>query len=209
MWDPVTATTSSTRTPAQQRVADELLSLHQQRPVADPSWAPELRRWIDEALVDHVPRIRQRRLWVGKSSVAGVLSCEAHYVGGRSDFRWTPRTARGEVIHRAIALTAAGSKAEPRDLAWAAIDQARATGGRSLATWLRGLPEADRVALAAEALPGIDGFLSTWPALQPSWRPVPEYPVAPTSPMAGSMSQGGWICRWEALGLTTAMRSSP
>lgn len=68
-------------------------------------------------------------------------------------------------------------EAEPRDLAWAAIDQAQLDGGRSIAAWLRDLPESHRVALVAEALPGIDGFLSNWPSLKAAWRPVPEYPV--------------------------------
>ncbi len=165
-------------TPAQQKVADELLCLTEDRPVADPSWAPELRAWIDEALADHVPRIREKRLWISKGTISGVLGCEANYVGGRGEFAWSPKTARGDIVHRAVALTAAGSNAEPRDLAWAAIDQAKAHGSRSLATWLRGLPAADRVALAAEALPGVDSWVTNWPPLRAAWRPVPEYPVS-------------------------------
>ncbi len=59
--------------------------------------------------------------------------------------------------HRAVAITAAGSEAEPRDLAWAAVEQAQREGGRSIGSWLRGLTETERLALVAEALPGIDG----------------------------------------------------
>jgi hypothetical protein len=127
----VTATTTML-TPAQQRVADELLCLTEPRPVADPSWAPELQSWIEDAVADYVPRIRERRLWISKGLISSVLGCEANHQGGQGDFAWSPRTARGDIIHRAVALTAAGSQAEPRDLAWAAIDQAKAHGSRSL-----------------------------------------------------------------------------
>ncbi len=170
-------TAPSPLTPAQLRVAGELLLLDEERPLADLSWAPELADWIDDALEHHRPYIRAERLWIGKSTISSVLGCEAHHDVGRGDFAWSSRTARGDIVHRAVAMAAAGSEAEPRDLAWASIDQAQLDGGGSLATWLRGLPEPQRVALVAEALPGIDSFITNWPPLKATWRPVPEYPV--------------------------------
>jgi hypothetical protein len=164
-------------TPAQQRVADQFLLIDEERPLADLSWASELADWIDDALENHRPHIRGERLWIGKTALSGVLGCEANHQAGRGDFAWSSRTARGDIVHRAVAMAAAGSEAEPRDLAWAALDQAQLDGGRSLATWLRDLPESQRVALVAEALPGIDSFLTNWPPLKSIWRPVPEYPV--------------------------------
>ncbi len=175
---PVTAATFIP-TPAQQRLTEDLLGLYEERPLANPSWAPELRSWLEAELADHVPRIRkQQRLWVGKSLMSDVLGCEANYQAGRSPFQWSAAAARGEIVHRAVALRVAGSNDEPRDLTWAAIEQAQANGSASLASWLRELPAPDRAALATESLPGIDRFVSTWPAIPASWRPVPEYPVA-------------------------------
>lgn len=170
--------TASRLTPTQQRVADELLALGQERPVADLSWATALAESIDEALDGIVNHSRDRPLWLSKGTISGVLGCEANHLAARDDFEWTPRTARGEIAHRAVALAAAGSDAEPRDLARAAIDQAQRGGTRSMGSWLRGVAETERLALVAEALPGIDGFLTCWPPLKAIWRPVPEYPIA-------------------------------
>lgn len=163
-------------TPAQQRVADELLGIGQPRPIADLAWATDVAESIDNALEGIVSHTPDRPLWVGKGTLSGVLACEAGYVA-REAFEWSTKTARGEIIHRAVAMTAAGSQAEPRDLAWAAIQQAQREGGRSIGSWLRGLSETERLALVVEALPGIDGFLTSWPPLQSSWHPVPEYPL--------------------------------
>lgn len=166
-----------TLNPAQQRVAEELLGLGQERPLADLSWGPELADWIDDALEDHANELGSERLWVGKGTISGVLGCEANHLAEREPFAWSPHIAKGEIVHRAVALAAAGSEAEPRDLAVAAIDQAQLGGSKSIASWLRTLPDNQRVALVAEALPGIDGFLTSWPPLRAAWRPVPEYPV--------------------------------
>lgn len=164
-------------TPVQVRVGGELLRLGQERPMADLSWAPSLADWIDHALEDHSAELGSERLWVGKSAISGVLGCEANHLAEREPFAWSLPTAKGEIVHRAVALAAAGSEAEPRDLAVAALDQAQLEGSRSIASWLRTLPDAQRRALVAEALPGIDGFLASWPPLKSAWRPVPEYPV--------------------------------
>lgn len=167
-------------TPVQQRVAGDLLALGEERPVADPSWGPELAAWIDDALVEHAPLVGPRQLWVSKGSIAGVLGCETHHLATKGDFAWTTDIAKGVVIHHSIALAAAGSQAPPRDLAYAAIDQARSAGGRSLGTWLRDLSEHETAALVAEAVVGIDGFLSAFPPLKAAWHPVAEFPVAAT-----------------------------
>lgn len=98
----------------------------------------------------------------------------------KDDFAWTVEIAKGTVVHHAIALAAAGSDAPPRDLAYAAVHQAKTTGGRSLGRWLSDLSGEERVALVAEAVVGIDGFLDAFPPLKAAWHPVPEYPVAAT-----------------------------
>ncbi len=173
-------TATSILTPAQQRVADDLLALGQERPVADISWGPELADWIDDALVGHAPRVGPKQLWVSKGSISGILGCETNYLVTKDDFAWSNDIAKGVIVHHSIALAAAGSEVPPRDLAYAAIDQAQTTGGRSLGTWLEGLSGQQRVALVAEAVVGIDGFLSAFPTLKASWHPVPEFPVAAT-----------------------------
>jgi hypothetical protein len=170
----------TTLTLAQQRAANDLLSLGEQRPAADLSWGPGLAAWIDDALAEHVDRVGSRQLWVSKGSVSGVHGCEASYLATKGDFTWTIDIAKGVVIHHAIALAAAGSKAPPRDLAYAAMDQVGASGGRSLGTWLIGLSDQQRVEVVAGAVVGIDGFLSAFPPLRAAWHPVAEYPVSAT-----------------------------
>ncbi len=170
----------ATQTLTQKRVSDELLGLGQERPLVDLSWAPELADWIDDALVPHSLRVGQDQLWITKGALAGVFGCEENYVHTKNDFEWSTEVAKGIIVHHAIALSAAGSEAPPRDLAYAAVRQAQSAGGRSLGAWLTGLSDEERVALVAEAVVGIDGFLSAFPALKASWNPVAEFPVAAT-----------------------------
>lgn len=174
------ATDLTILTPTQQRVAEGLLGLGHERPVADLSWGPELADWIDDALIEHGPRVGPGQLWVSKGSISGVHGCEAHHIVTKGDFAWTNETAKGVDVHHAIALAAAGSNAPPRDLAYAAVGQAEAIGGRSLGAWLRDRSDQDRVALVADAVVGIDGFLSAFPPLKAAWHPVAEFPVGAT-----------------------------
>lgn len=167
-------------TPTQQRVTEELLSLGEERPIVDPLWGSELADWIDDALIDHSPRVGPEQLWVSKGSISSVHSCETNHVLTKGDFAWSNEVAKGVVVHHAIALAAAGSGAPPRDLAYAALDQAERAGGKSLASWIRGRSDEERVALVAEAVVGIDGFLSAFPPLKAAWHPVPEFPVGAT-----------------------------
>lgn len=167
-------------TPVQQRVADDLLALGDERPIADLSWAPELADWIDDALTEHSPRVGPRQLWLSKGALSGVHGCESNYLVSQGDFAWTNEIAKGTIVHHAIALAAAGSDAPPRDLAYAALDQASTKGSRSLGAWLKNLPEQQKVALVADAVVGIDGFLSAFPPLKAAWHPVAEYPVVAT-----------------------------
>jgi hypothetical protein len=163
-------------TPLQQRVADDLLSLGVARPVAEP-WGEGLADWIKEALREHAGLIRGERLYLGKSAIAGVLACEARHVAPQEPFCWTRRTARGEIIHRAIALASAGEKSGPHELTAGALDEAMAAGS-SLGRWLGTQPGRTRVAVAAEAISGIEAFLSAWPPNGFGRGLVPEYPMA-------------------------------
>lgn len=168
-------------TSVQQRVAEELLGLGEERPVADLTWGPELADWIDDALADHSGRPGPDQWRVSKGVLSGVHGCEAHFLITKGDFTWSRQAAKGVVVHRAIALAAAGgSSGSARALAQAAIDQAREGDGRSLGGWLGRIDDEERAALVADAVPGIDGFLSAFPPLKATWNPVAEYPVSAT-----------------------------
>lgn len=168
-------------TPAQVRIAVGLLGLGEERPVADLDWASELADWIDDALTTHSGGPGPTRWTVTKASLAGVFGCEAHSVASRGQFAWNNRTAKGTVVHNAIALAAAGgATTSARILAEAAMDEAQRSGDKSLAAWLAGLGPAQRASLIAESVPPIDGFLSAFPPLRPAWNPIAEYPVAAT-----------------------------
>ncbi len=166
--------------PVQQAVADDLLDVGGERPIADLAWAHELSAWIEAELSDHASLVGPGQHRWGKGAIASILGCEANHLASVGDFRWTSAIAKGTIVHQAIALAAAGSEAAPRDLAYAALDQAASSGNRSLRTWLDALPDQDRVALAGDAVVGIDGFLSSFPPLQAGWRPVAEWPVSAT-----------------------------
>jgi len=166
--------------PLQERVAEELLGIGQERPAADLSWAPELRAWLDESLQEHTPLLGHRQLWVTKQAIAGVLGCEARHLATQDDFGWSREIAKGVVVHHAVALVAAGSMADPLDLADAGLNEARDQGGRSFRIWLSGLSEQERLALVSVAVADIDAFLAAFPPMQPGWNPVAEFSVRAT-----------------------------
>lgn len=171
---------STVLSPLQQRVADDLLGIGHERPTADLSWAPELRAWLDDSLRDHTPLVGPRQLWVTKRAMAGALGCEARHLATQDDFAWNREIAKGVVVHHAVALVAAGSMAEPLDLANAGLDEARDKGGRSLRSWLSDLSEQQRLALVSVAVADIDAFLATFPPMEAGWNPVAEFPVRAT-----------------------------
>jgi len=137
----------------------------------------ELAQWVDEALRRHAGHIQGERLFLGKAAIAGLLGCEARHLGPREDFRWSPRAARGEIVHRAVALALAGNKAESQGLVGAALDQAMATGTGGLSRWFSEQPETARAVVVTEAIPVVDAFVAAWPPIKPAWGLITEYPV--------------------------------
>ncbi len=138
-------------TPLQQQVADSLLSPEVERPTAEP-WAEELASRIDDALIAHAAHITGDPLFVSKGAISGVLACETAHLAPREPFQWGPLTARGEIIHRAAALAAAGADLDPHELATTALDEAL-SGSGSLSRWLRRQPERTRLAVVARRSP--------------------------------------------------------
>jgi len=163
--------------PMQLRVAEELLAVGQERPVADLSWATDLATWLDEELREHAGRIGPKQLWVTKSGVAGVLGCEARYAA-KDNFRWATGAAKGVIVHAAIALAVGGSHADAHDLADAAFDEA-ASGG-ALGAWLGNLSTQERTTLVTESVVEIAAFLGSFPPLGTASNVAAEYPLATT-----------------------------
>jgi len=162
--------------PTQLRVAEELLAVGQERPVADLSWATDLASWLDEELHEHAGRIGPRQLWVTKSAIAGALGCEAQYVATKHDFRWTTGAAKGVIVHAAIALAVGGSGADAHDLANAAFDEAASEG--ALGAWLSTLSVEERAMLVTESVVEIAAFLGSFPPLGTASNVAAEYRLA-------------------------------
>lgn len=163
--------------PVQLRVAEELLAVAEERPVADLSWAADLAARIEDGLQGHTARIGPAHMWVTKSAIAGALGCEAHYVATKDDFRWSRQSVKGVIVHGAIALAAGGSDAEAHDLADAAFDEAVHAGGRSLGLWVAALSHDERATLVAESVVDIAAFLCSFPPLDRALHAFAEYPL--------------------------------
>ena len=163
--------------PAQRR-ALELLG----RPAVPPPPAPEglIARLVTEletGLADLTPHLAGERLHVNKHALARIHACERHYLGTHTEFEWSPRTARGSVVHKAVQLTINWrGEPHPPDL----VDEALAIlvdGDDGLARWLGGAGEAARAELRSEAVDLVSAFQECFPPLKSSWRPVTETPV--------------------------------
>ncbi len=132
---------------------------------------------LEGALADVVGHLGGERLVVTKHDLARIHTCERHYLGTRPRFEWTPRTARGSLVHKAIQLTLNWQgEPHPSEL----VDEALARlvdDDSSLADWLGGLTEGVRADLRSEAVDLVSVFQECFPPLEASWRPVTETPV--------------------------------
>jgi hypothetical protein len=165
--------------PAQRRVFELL-----RRPAAGDGAGPvpegladDLLARLEAALTDVVGHLGGERLVVTKHDLARIHTCERHYLGTRSLFEWTPRTARGSLVHKAIQLTL-NWQGEPHPSQL--VDEALARlvdDDTSLAQWLGGLTEGVRADLRSEAVDLVSAFQECFPPLEASWRPVTETPV--------------------------------
>jgi len=165
--------------PAQHRVEHELLDRGHttERPTFDPAVAAGLRARLEEALAPAAAALAEP-LWVGKTALAQVHSCEANYLAER---RWDGLTlamAVGEVTHRAIRLAVA-TEGDPTPLALVdhALTEATADEAGNLGGFLAALAPARRNELRADAGNGVATFLECWPPLHASWWPRPELRV--------------------------------
>src|SRR5438067_794919 len=90
--------------PAQRRVYDLL------RRTGDPPPAPEglaahVVTEVEAGLADVADLLGGEPLHVTKHALARIHACERHHFETHRKFEWSPHTARGSVIHKAIQLS--------------------------------------------------------------------------------------------------------
>jgi hypothetical protein len=160
--------------PMQQAVVDTLGK--------SPDWTPlptsvvdAVRTMLHDQLAGIAPRFsKDNPLWLSKNKLTTIHGCEAHHVATRDSFAWTPITARGTVLHKAVELgvhwRGDSSPAEIVDEAIARL----ADSNNNVADFLIGLSPGDAAQLRGYAVDLYTRFEECFPKLKPSWRPVTE-----------------------------------
>ena len=169
--------------PAQQEVVTLLGAPRDARPEFDPSLRDELRVHLEDRLEPLLERIGadsfdDDNLFLNKFALTQVLGCERKFLAQRSEpFAWSPPTARGTVMHKAIELSVHWrGEAVPLAL----VDEAVASlqnADKSIADYLTTCSEPERAELRAGAGAAMTQFLECFPPLKPAWRPATESPI--------------------------------
>ena len=169
--------------PAQQEVVSLLGAPKGARPEFEPGLRDELRARLEdrlEPLVEHIGSnaFDNDTLFLSKFTLTQVLGCERKFMAGRSEpFEWSPPTARGTVMHKAIELSVHW-RGEPSPLAL--VDEALASlqnADKSIGDYLKSCTETERTELRAAAGSTMTQFLECFPPLKPAWRPTTESPI--------------------------------
>jgi hypothetical protein len=163
--------------PAQLRALEQLGRPASPLPPAPPGLGDRVRGTLESALSGHVSDLGGERLHVNKYALARVHACERHFLGARSGFEWSARTARGSIVHKAVQLTI-NWQGDPHPSLL--VDEAIAIlvdGDNDLAAWLGGLGDAARADLRSEAVDLVSAFQECFPPLKAAWRPVTETAV--------------------------------
>ena len=169
--------------PAQQEVVSLLGAPKGARPEFEPGLRDELRAGLEdrlEPLVEHIGSnaFDNDTLFLSKFTLTQVLGCERKFMAGRSEpFEWSPPTARGTVMHKAIELSVHW-RGEPSPLAL--VDEALASlqnADKSIGDYLKSCTETERTELRAVAGSTMTQFLECFPPLKPAWRPTTESPI--------------------------------
>jgi hypothetical protein len=162
--------------PAQQDLVDLLGAKVEERPVFDAALRHELRAELEEALEPVIGDTTvDEPVFVSKHTLSGVHGCEGrHLADAALAFAWSPATARGAVVHKAVELSVHWrGELVPLDL----VDEAMArlaNDDRSISDWLRTCDEGDRAELRAVAGERVTTFLECFPPLSSRWVPVTE-----------------------------------
>ena len=169
--------------PAQQEGVSLLGAPKGARPEFEPGLRDELRAGLEdrlEPLVEHIgsDAFDDDTLFLSKFTLTQVLGCERKSMAERSEpFEWSPPTARGTVMHKAIELSVHW-RGEPSPLAL--VDEALASlqnVDKSIGDYLKSCTETERTELRAGAGSTMTQFLECFPPLKPAWRPTTESPI--------------------------------
>jgi hypothetical protein len=159
-------------TPTQQRVLDQI-RLEPTPLVFDEEFVDEIVQHITEELADFSVRLAGEKLFVSKSFLSRVHSCEAYHLAP-SDFSWSPATAKGFVAHKAIELGVhwQGEPA-PAQLVDEAIARL-ADSSSQRGDWIAALTEADHAELRGFAIERVTRFMQDFPPLPANAHPITE-----------------------------------
>ena len=169
--------------PAQQEVVTLLGAPREARPEFDPGLRDELRERLEARLEPLIARIESNdfdgdTLFLSKFTLTRVLGCERKFLAERSEpFGWSPPTARGTVMHKAIELSLHWrGESSPLVL----VDEAMASlanADRSIGDYLTACGESERAELRAGTGAAMTQFLECFPPLKAAWRPATESPI--------------------------------
>jgi hypothetical protein len=160
--------------PMQQAVVDTLGK--------SPDWTPlprevveAVRTYLTDQLSDVSSRFsREKPLWISKQRLNTIHGCEAHHLATKDTFEWTPLTARGTVLHKAVELGVHWKgEATPADV----VDEAIARlsdSSNNVADFLVAMTAGDRAQLRSFVVDLYTRFEECFPPLKPAWRPVSE-----------------------------------
>lgn len=155
--------------PAQRKVLDAIRVPRRERPLWDASMSDVVRGDLEAALAD--VDCGPRGLWVTKRSLSEVLGCEAYWTATQNaPFEWTPQTASGVLLVKAIELSAY-SDMGPEESAGAAVG-ALSRSDSSAAQYLKSLTEADRAEATATCAGLLVRLSESFPPILPAWRPA-------------------------------------
>ncbi|MDA3007784.1 MAG: PD-(D/E)XK nuclease family protein [Actinomycetota bacterium] len=145
---------------------------------------------VVEHLSDRLQAAGMADIFLNKTRIAGVLGCEARYVGDDS-FEWNVATATGTVAHRAIELGINWrDEPVPAELVDIAIELIIADG-RGPAVWLGSASPAECADLRGGATDAVVKFIETFPPIDPRSRPVVESSIR--WPVRGPIVFGGKV----------------
>lgn len=160
--------------PMQQAVVDTLGK--------SPDWTPlpsevidSVRNILHEQLGELSHRFsKDDALWISKQRLNTIHGCEAHHMATKDTFAWTPLTARGTVLHKAVELGVHWKgESTPADI----VDEAIARlsdSSHNAADFLISMNPGDHAQLRSYAVDMYTRFEECFPKLKSAWRPVTE-----------------------------------
>lgn len=162
-------------TPTQQQALDELRGTGTDRPVFPDRLAASLRTRLEEGLADVADRLGEDgELVVTKRHLAAVHQCERLHMEESGSFEWSPMTARGSVVHKALELSMGMvGPPPPGELVDMAIDRL-AEQERGVAAFLLAAGPVEQAELRVAATDMVSKFADEFPPLKKAWRPRVE-----------------------------------